>query len=263
MASITTMVSNVRVNIQDADSDNERYLRPVIEKKIIEALYEHNDDYTVSTIPVEEVHLVELLASYKMCLVRAADQTSQVSAAQRVGDDPTEAKVEGLSVKLHDPSTAVNSWLELASKYWEQYSNGCAKILGVTEETLTMPDILQGEIVRDDRLTRTRVPASALLRPDAVEGFAKSVSGSDVTLTWSDYDYQDFRVFRVHRSTDTGFVPTDDNCIATLYDIHVTEYIDEGLAADMYYYVVTVWNSATDYDNKFWGISSELSAEVT
>ena len=79
--------------------------------------------------------------------------------------------------------------------------------------------------------------------PTQPGGPTASVSGADVTLSWSAAsDDRGVTEYRVHRSTTSGFTPSAANRIATVTS--GTSYSDRGLAPGNYFYAVVAADAA-------------------
>ena len=95
------------------------------------------------------------------------------------------------------------------------------------------------------------------LTPMAPANVSASLIEGNVNLTWNEADDADFNYFAVYRSTESGFVPTDQNRITTTTN---TNFEDSNVELETnYYYVV----SAFDFNGNQSNFSNELDVFVT
>ena len=95
------------------------------------------------------------------------------------------------------------------------------------------------------------------LDPAAPSGLLAQSSGNDVILTWEDPVDEDFNYFAVYRSEASGFIPSEENLIASLTG---TDFVDSELTAQKtYYYKI----SAIDFNRNESEPSDEASVLVT
>lgn len=95
------------------------------------------------------------------------------------------------------------------------------------------------------------------LVPMAPEGVSASVIAGKINLIWNESEATDFDYFAVYKSTEQGFVPSEDNRIATTT---VTELEDGNVnLEETYYYVI----AAYDFSGNQGEFSEELGVTFT
>jgi hypothetical protein len=107
------------------------------------------------------------------------------------------------------------------------------------------------------RFVRFGAPSEDIQAPTAPSNLTASGSGGAASLTWTaSNDNVGVTNYSVYRSTTSGFTPSLSNRIA---QVAATSYMDSGLAAGTYYYVVKAQDAAGNLSNG----SNEASASVT
>lgn len=78
------------------------------------------------------------------------------------------------------------------------------------------------------------------LVPMAPAGFMATLAGNEVMMTWEEPQDVDFNYFAIYRSTEAGFVPTEETQIATTTGI---EFVDADLEENnTYYYKIAAYD---------------------
>lgn len=130
-------------------------------------------------------------------------------------------------------------------------SNGLA---GDLDESAVYDRALSAQEVEQHH--RSGAPGPDTQPPTAPAGVGTSVSGSDVTLTWTaSSDDVGVTGYQVHRSGTQGFTPSAGTRIA---DVPVSPYQDQGLAQGSWYYRVVAVDGAGNLSSP----SAEASATV-
>jgi hypothetical protein len=193
--------------------------------------------YSVQTLPVKYEYLAELRGTVNMCYVRGAEgATGDVEDFPNVPDQIV--TVPQLTVQRQQmPLDGPKFWLRLAEKLENEYLEALARLRDRGDEGA---EIQQFTMSRMSLRTGRRM-AYVYDKPIPVpEGFALSVSGGLVSISWGIVYDQYFNYYELQRSTSPQF-PTTFGVYASS-DNHDNVFNDSP-GQGTWYYRLAIYNS--------------------
>jgi len=248
MADVNSLIRRIRARVHDNVSHTSRedgrplYLDEYYIDSIQSGLGRINLDldsnYTVATLPVKYEYLAEVRATVNMCYVRGAEGAS--SDVEDFPDVPDQiVTVPQLTVQRQQmPLDGPKYWLRLAAKLEEEYLSALARLQDRGEEGA---EIQQYTMSRMSLRTGRRMPYVYDKPIAPPEGFAVSVIGQKVQVTWGIVYDEYFNYYTLQRSTSPDFSTTSS--VFASSDNHDNIYFDQPSFGQVYYYRLAIYNS--------------------
>jgi hypothetical protein len=247
MADINSLINRIRARVHDNVSHTSRedgrplYLDEYYIDSVHSGLGRINLDmdsaYTVATLPVKYEYLAELRATINMCYVRGAEgATSDVEDFPDVPDQIV--SVPQLTVQRQQmPLDGPKFWLRLGEKLENEYLQALARLESRGEEGAEIQQYVMSRMSLRTGRRMSYVYDKPIVPP---EGFAVSVGGSSVFVTWGVVYDEYFNYYRLERSDSVDFSTT--STIYTTSDNHDNTFKDEP-GVGSWFYRVAIYNS--------------------
>jgi hypothetical protein len=193
--------------------------------------------YSIQTLPVKYEYLAELRGTVNMCYVRGAEgATGDVEDFPNVPDQIV--TVPQLTVQRQQmPLDGPKFWLRLAEKLENEYLEALARLRDRGDEGAEIQQFIMSRM----SLRTGRRMAYVYDKPIEVpEGFALSVSGGVVSISWGVVYDQYFNYYELQRSTSPQF-PTTFGVYA-LSDNH-DNFFNDFFGQGTWYYRLAIYNS--------------------
>lgn len=241
MATEAQIIDKVRRRIADFTEErryDNTYYVDAIEFALDKLNYDFDETYlTVPEVPATRIFLLIKLATIEMCYIRASE------GAEGEGSEGAENRYTQISVpdlSVQDTGAGISRgpayWLDLARRLQDEYDGEVGSSAGqVTGGTVDVGVVRKVSLRNGGYIKRKLDPGLPAVSLDT-----PTVSGNDVTLTWTKIQREDFSYYQVVRSTTATF--TTEEVLQYETDIHVEEYVDEGVAAGTWYYKVKTVN---------------------
>ena len=190
-----------------------------LKQEINAAILDHNDTYTIETLPESEDRLIVLLVWIQICYVLAGDSAKEISLT-----------LDGMSI---DKSKRVSSYLALVKQLKAEYAEAVTTDAPVTGSG----DIVMGELYRTSIDTGRKVPYSVDpgLAPTHLN--APILNVNSVNLSWVKVLFDDFFRYELYRKS---LSETDYTLVAMFYDAHSAAYTDSNLATGKHTYKLRI-----------------------
>jgi|TARA_R110000824_G_scaffold191950_2_gene373833 hypothetical protein len=250
MADINSLVRRIRARVHDSVAHDDRQNRPLyLDSYYHDSVYsglgrinlDTDSNYTIDTLPAKYDYLAEVRGTINMCYVRGAEGASgDVEDFPNVPDSIV--TVPQLTVQRQQmPLEGPKYWLKLAERLEEEYRNAIARLEDRGDEGA---QIQQAVMTRMSLRTGRRTPYIHDKPITIPDGFAVSVSGTDVSIIWGVVYDDYFSRYLLLRSPDLGFSSSVE--IYTSSDNHDEKYVDSP-GVGTWYYKLGVVNSNSLY----------------
>ena len=200
--------------------------------------FDFDESYTtVESVPLEKEFLLVKLATIEMLFLMASKILEKGQTDSADGLDVTTLKVPDLEIATpnENSSDISEAYLSLAKALQKEYDGELKQVGGTATAAQIQTGYLNAFSLRNGGLANRRLDPGL---PAVTLG--ATVAGNVVSLSWSKLYHPDFVSYEIHRSDD-GF-DTSDSVIGTVYDNHVSEFVDSGLSLGTYSYRVFTTN---------------------
>ncbi len=196
---LAQLVSDLKLSASiDASESFYKSLAVIVER----AITQHNKNLTVNSLPANQAECVVILASIKVCFLRAAAFAK-------------DANVTGANGYGQDRNTPYYKCIELAKQLQEQYKE-LVEDLGLTDSSGTTITVGKLLVKNDEFDTLAPILSSSEPVPDCILSSDEGDDETEVVLQWATDEFTNFKERYVfHLEGDEAIFQVWNNASAT------------------------------------------------